>query len=142
MKQKGVRSPAAKVSGLIYFGRMLDKIRANDRGDLSEDHTPNLGKGFDGSCCEFLGINYAELVERVRIGGSDEEILEWAFSRGRRPKSQDIHIWNEWMRKRGWNDEVTEVLQRRKKQSDFEKRDDIQTMFQYIDADEEIGAPA
>jgi hypothetical protein len=40
------------------------------------------------------------------------------------------------MRKLGWNDEVTETLKRRKKEGDLEDRSDIQTMFQFIDADE------
>jgi hypothetical protein len=31
---------------------------------------------------------------------------------------------------------MTEILLRRKKESGFETRDDIQTLFQYIDADE------
>ncbi len=40
------------------------------------------------------------------------------------------------MRKRGWNDDGTENLNRRKKESGLEDRNDIQTMFDYIDADE------
>jgi gluconokinase len=40
------------------------------------------------------------------------------------------------MRKRGWNDEVAERLVQRKSESGFEARTDIQTMFDYIDADE------
>ena len=40
------------------------------------------------------------------------------------------------MLKRGWNDALTEKLIQRKKESGFEARDEIQTMFQYIDADE------
>ena len=38
--------------------------------------------------------------------------------------------------KMGWNDDLSETLIRRKKESSFENRDDIQTMFAYIDADE------
>ena len=40
------------------------------------------------------------------------------------------------MVKRGWSDELSERLVSRKKESGFENRDDIQTMFHYIDADE------
>ena len=40
------------------------------------------------------------------------------------------------MRKRGWNDEATEILNRRKRESGLWDRDDIRTMFDYIDADE------
>jgi hypothetical protein len=40
------------------------------------------------------------------------------------------------MRKRGWNDEVSEILQRRKKEAGMMGRSDIQTVFEFIDADE------
>lgn len=136
MKDLGIRSPHAKVGGVVYFGRMLDKIKANAKGDLPGDYTPNLGKGFDGSCCEFLHIDYPRLVERVPQGGSDEEILEWCFSFARRPARDEIHIWNEWMRKRGWNDEISDTLTRRKKEAGMAGRSEIETMFAFIDADE------
>ena len=40
------------------------------------------------------------------------------------------------MRKRGWNDEVSQILERRKREAGMSDRSDIQTTFQYIDADE------
>ncbi len=85
---------------------------------------------------KFLQIDYDQLVERVKQGGSDEQILEWCFQNGRRPTEDDIYVWNEFMRKRGWNDEVSEILERRKKESGMADRSDIQTSFQFIDADE------
>ena len=41
------------------------------------------------------------------------------------------------MRKRGWNDVASERLQQRKAEGGFSSREEIQTMFDYIDADEE-----
>ena len=29
---------------------------------------------------------------------------------GRKPTEDDIYVWNEFMRKRGWNDEVSEMV--------------------------------
>jgi len=131
------RSPTEKVGGLVYFGRMLDKIRAHARGELPADWVPNLGKGFDGRCIRFLGVEYQDVVDRVLTdSGNDDEVLQWAFERGRKPSDEQIEIWNEFMRKCGWNDELTPMLERRKRESDFEGCDEIQTMFQYIDADE------
>jgi gluconokinase len=40
------------------------------------------------------------------------------------------------MRKRGWNDEVSETLARRKKERGLSDRSEIETMFDFIDADE------
>ena len=142
MSEFPLRSPSAKVGGILHFGRMLDKIRLHAQGRLLAAYQANLGKGFDGSCVKFLGIDYGELAERVRNGGSDEDILRWCLERGRRPSEREIHIWNEFMRKLGWNDEVTETLKRRKREGGLEHRSDIQTMFQFIDADEGREIPA
>jgi gluconokinase len=75
-------------------------------------------------------------VQRVNRGDTDAEILQWCFDNGRRPSEDDVYVWNEFMRKRGWNDEVSEILERRKKQAGLTGRTDIQTAFQFIDADE------
>jgi hypothetical protein len=131
-----LRSPSEKVGGLFYFGRMLDKIRLHANGELPSDYHANLGKGFDEKCANFLRINYSQLVERVKHGGTDEEILQWCFETGRRPDENDVYVWNEFMRKRGWNDEVSEILEHRKKEAGMTDRSDIQTSFQFIDADE------
>jgi Domain of unknown function (DUF5069) len=132
----GIRSPFEKVGGLVYFGRMLDKIRAHARGQLNQDYQANLGKGFDEFCVRFLQVDYDRLVERVKSGGNDDEIVHWCFDAGRKPSEQEIYVWNEFMRKRGWNDEITETLKRRKKEAGMAGRSEIETMFAFIDADE------
>ena len=130
------RSPRDKVGGLFHFARMIDKIRLHASGELDPQYHENLGIGFDGSCTEFLHIDYSKLVERVKQGGSDEEILEWCFQNGRRPSKNEIRMWNEYMRKVGLHDRATERLEGRKVESNLSDRADIITMFQYIDADE------
>jgi hypothetical protein len=136
-----LRSPAAKVRGLVYFGRMIDKIRVNLEGKLSPEYQANLGTGFDGNCLTFLRIDYHHLVGRVRHGGSDEDILQWCFALGREPSPDEIHVWNEFMRKRGWHDEVAEFLTRRKKEAGMAGRSEIKTMFEFIDVDEGRSLP-
>lgn len=132
----GLRSPAATVSDLIYFGRMLDKIRLHERGALPADYPPNLGLGFDESCVLFLRVDYAAVVAQVNRGASDETVLRWCFEQGGERSPNEIFVWNEFMRKRGWNDEITPTLERRKRESGMAERNDIETMFQFIDADE------
>ena len=130
------RSPRDKVGGVVYFGRMVDKIRLMAAGELHSDLHANLGKGFDHRCVHFLRVSYPDLSAAVQGGLSDEAALEWAFQHGRRPDEEDIEVWSEFMRKRGWNDSGSELLAARKKESGLEDRSDIQTMFAYIDADE------
>ena len=124
------------MGGIYYFARMLDKIRLHLAGSLPLEFHANLGSGFDGRCVSFLWIEYPALAERVKEGGDDEEILEWAFMQGRKPSREEIEIWNDFMRKRGWNDESSQRLALRKQESGFPERDDIETFFEYIDMDE------
>ncbi len=122
--------------GMIYFGRMLDKIRLHAAGNLREDFCDNLGSGFDGRCVDFLRVSHGDLAKRVLEGGTDEEILKWCFTTGRELSEGDIFIWNSFLKKAGWNDGVSEMVTRRKKESGLEDRDEIQTMIEYFEYDE------
>lgn len=135
MKIPGLRSSFEKVGGIVFFGRMPDKIRLHAHGQLPEDY--NRGTGFDRRCTRLLKIEYPALVERALEGGSDEDILEWCFQKGHRPGEEDILVWNSFMTKRGWRDDVSEWLEEEKKKRGFAHRDDIQTAFDFHKADEE-----
>ena len=130
------RSPKDPVGGIVYFGRMVDKIRLMAAGDLLPDLQENLGTGFDQRTVNFLGLDYPSLKNRVLEGGSDDEVLEWCFQKGTQPTDEQIQVWNAYMFKRGWRDDLSDRLASRKKEGGLEDRDDIQTMFNYIDADE------
>jgi hypothetical protein len=136
MNVPGLRSCYEKLGGIYYLGRMFDKIRLHAAGRLPEDYHANLGKGFDARALTFLDMDYASLVERVKAGGTDSEILEWSFQRGRHPSDPEIEIWNEFMRKRGWKDDGTETLRRRLAEIHCEDRTDIMTSFDFIELDE------
>lgn len=122
----------------MYFPRMLDKIRLHAAGELGQDYSANLGnaKAADGACCNFLRVNYADLRECVLTGGSDEEILEWCYKKGRRLNAGDLIVWNGFISKFGWRDFATPTLERIKKQNSIEHRDDIVTIPDVIDFDE------
>ena len=61
----GLRSPFDQIGGLVYFGRMLDKIRLHAAGKLPEGWSAVRGttitSTFDSRCCRFLHIDYADL---------------------------------------------------------------------------------
>ena len=130
-------SPYVKTAGIVYFARMLDKIRLHQAGRLGTDYIENLGNGFDGRCLSLLQVDYKALVERVGQGGTDEEVLQWCFARGRKPEPDDIETWNHFMAKRGWRDEASERLAFRLKEAGMESRSaEIQTFFDFIEVDE------
>lgn len=135
----GLRSPYLKVGRLVYFGRMLDKIRLAAAGQLPADWQPMRGpvKGsFDWRCCQFLKIDYAALeAETLRGEKTDVELLEWAFRHGRQPDDQEIDVWNGFMTKRGWRDAGTPFVVKRLAEIGLPPGT-VETMFEFIDLDE------
>jgi hypothetical protein len=129
-------SPLEETSGLKYFPRMLAKIRLQAEGLLWEELTGNLGKGLDGTCAEFLHVDYGDLSAKVLEGGSDEEILEWCMAHGRSLNPSEKLVWNHYAEKLGWRDHISEILCKRKADNGLSDRDDIQTMVHFIDIDE------
>ena len=90
---------------------------------------------FDARCCRFLKIDYAAIEAETLKGGTDEELLAWAFKNGRKPSDEEIEIWNAFMMKRGWRDAGTARLNERLAEIDLPPGT-VDTMFEYIDLDE------
>ena len=132
------KSANEMTGGMRYFARMIDKIRLHAGGELGPDYHKNLGgvRTADGACCNFLRVHYRDLRERVLQGGTDEEILEWCFEKGRRPNEGDLLVWNEFMRKFGWNDFATPTLEAQKQKLGLTNREDIITMGELFDLEE------
>lgn len=136
----GLRSPHDQINGLVYFGRMLDKIRLHAAGRLPEGWQHARGttmKGsFDWRCCRFLNIDYAAIeAETLKGDKSDEELLAWAYANGRQPTEDEIEVWNGFMTKRGWRDTGTQRLHERLAEIGLPPGT-VETMFEFIDLDE------
>lgn len=123
--------------GIYVFARVLDKIRLAAAGELPAVYHLGVVPGnrtFDDRLCTFLGVDFDGLKQRTEEGGTDEEILEWAFQNGNRPDAERIEIWNGFMSKRGWRD--NSGFDKDKADAGFADRDDIQTYFELFDAEE------
>ncbi|RRJ96134.1 DUF5069 domain-containing protein [Opitutaceae bacterium TAV4] len=139
----GLRSPYHKVGRLVYFGRMIDKIRLHAAGRLPEEYWGNLGDArpglFDARCCRFLGVSYADLKARALAADAkpetDEALLAWCHEQGARRSDEDCEVWNGFMEKRGWRDDLTTVVRQRVRESGLEGKP-VATMFDYLDFDE------
>ena len=131
-------SPTEETNGMVWFPRMLDKIRMHATGELNQEYIPWLGIGFDGRCLRYLRITYSNLVARVLQGGTNEEILQWCFTHGRDLSNEDIIIWSDFLRKRGLRDspEILADLEDSKLKSGLSDRTDLDTYFLFNDADE------
>jgi len=142
----GLRSPYAHVGRLVYFGRLLDKIRLHAAGALPSDYLDNLGDAkptvFDGRICRFLRVPFAEIAARVRAepAASDAEHLAWvearALAAGHPPRTdEECEIFSAFLSKRGWRDAGAVILAQRAAEPAVAGRP-IATMFDYIDFDE------
>ncbi|EIP97219.1 carbohydrate kinase, thermoresistant glucokinase family [Opitutaceae bacterium TAV1] len=135
----GLRSPFHKVGRLVYFARMIDKIRLHAAGRLPADYLDNLGDArpglFDARCCRFLGVAYADLCARALEERDDEALLAWCHERGAKRSEEECEIWNAFLSKRGWRDEAADMVRQRARESGLEDRP-IETMFDYLDFDE------
>jgi hypothetical protein len=132
------KSPKEKAGGMSYLPRMVDKIRLRAKGELPEEYHAKMGvrRSADGMCLNFLRVNYDELRERVLQGGSNEEILEWCYEKGRRLNEGDLLVWNEFMTKFGWKDFRTPALEKMKQELGIPDRNDIETIGDLIDFEE------
>lgn len=134
MKIPGLRSDRVTIGGLVFFARMLDKIRLHAQNRLPSDY--NRGHGFDGRLCRFLQVDYDALVVITLAEIDDAKILEWCHVTGRRPSEEEIVVFNAFLSKRGWRDDVSDWVTEQKALLGLSDRQDIQTAFDVHDADE------
>jgi hypothetical protein len=136
----GLRSPVDQVGGIVYFGRMLDKMRLASAGQLPAGWQTLRGtamnNSLDSRCCNFLHVVYAALEQETLKGAkTDDELLAWSFKNGRQPSEEEIEVWNGFMTKLGWRDAVTERVNFRLAEIGLPPGT-VQTMFEFIDLDE------
>jgi hypothetical protein len=134
MNIPGLRSDRELVGGLVFFGRMLDKLRLHAEGRLPSDY--NRGHGLDGRVCRFLRIDYEAVVQKALSEEDDLKVLEWCYANGRRPTDEEIFVFNAFLTKRGWRDDVSSWVKEQKENLGLSDREDIQTAFDIHDADE------
>jgi gluconokinase len=131
-----IRSPYDEVGGIVYFGRMLDRIRLHLRGELPAQYHEMFGGGFDERTCDFLHVRFPDLYERARIEATDDELLAWCFATGRQPPEEEVQVWNGFMAKRGWRDAMSQMVREELEARGWLHRTEIQTLFDFFDADE------
>ena len=134
-----IRSPRHQTGGIVVFGRIVDKIRLNAEGNLPDGYHVGIVPGnrtFDDRLCKFLGVEFEEFSARVLEGGSDDELLAWCYENGSKPDAERIEVWNAFLTKRGWHDPATTGFAKSKAEAGFADREDIQTFFDLMDAEE------
>jgi len=140
---EGLRSPYDKTpGGLHHLGRMLDKIRLRQASRLPEEYHRNYGLsvGLDGQLCGYLNVKFEDIAARVQQGGTDDELAEWIFARGLRPTKAQAHVWNEFVRKIGWNDRISGFVAKMKAEAGLTGHPAC-TTFELIELNEDREPP-
>jgi len=87
------RSPKEQVGGLCHLGRLIDKIRMRNAGQIQDYNYLTIG--FDKYLLDKLEIQGSDLEKRVLQGGTDEEIADWVNANGKAITDEEKAQWNE-----------------------------------------------
>jgi len=133
-------SDHVKTRGVVYFARLVDKIRLQAAGKLPADYVTHLGfadtTSFDARFSRFWGLDYEAIKARTLKGGTAEEIFDGLFA-GRQPLNvEQVFVWNLFLLKRGWRDSGTPGVIAEKAAAGIHDRADVQTYVDMHDIDE------
>jgi hypothetical protein len=91
-RQQHPRSPKSLLGGIAHLGRLIDKIRLRNAGQLQDYNY--LTVGFDKYLVDFLGIDAKVFEQRVLSGGTDEELLAWVQANGKQVSDAEIRLFS------------------------------------------------
>jgi hypothetical protein len=86
------RSPKDQIDGLCYLGRLIDKVRMRNAGQIQNYNY--LTVGFDKYLLENLKVTGEDFEKRVLQGGTDAEIADWTRANGKALTEQEKTGWN------------------------------------------------
>jgi len=132
LTQHPPRSGRVRLGGYVHLPRLLDKARASLTGKIGEYH---YNCPLDQNFFKFTGITHEALLEEVKLGRSDSEMIAWVRARAPRLPSE-VQAWSLWMAAHGpggsggheWFGEVIKA--------NAADRDDVQSFFDLLDLDD------
>lgn len=87
------RSAKEQLGGLAHLGRLFDKIRMRNAGQIQDYNYLTIG--FDKYLLDLLEIPGEELEKRVLEGGTDNEVVAWVHQRGKALTDEERAQWND-----------------------------------------------
>ena len=131
------RSCRETMDGWMHLPRYIDKIRLHLAGKLHPDYEANLGKGFDGMWLKAAGVTHEQMVEVVKNSVSDGEVCNWVHKNVNKSAAEKAaHAQDQLSRPKPDDPAAQERFRIRMKESGLERRTDLKTFVDYIDADE------
>ena len=135
------RSPKEQVGGLCHLGRLIDKVRMRNAGQIQDYNY--LTVGFDKYLLDKLEIKGEDFEKRVLQGGTDSEIAEWVRVNGKALTDEEKAEWNNMvltfgpkapMAQQAFDKNLAAIAQKRG--VSVEQLPSIKTWFELIEHDE------
>jgi hypothetical protein len=128
------RSVHVRLGGYAHLPRLLDKGRAFAAGKNAGYH---YNCPMDRSFFEFTGIDHETMLEEIRSGKSDTEILAWVRSNTKRLPAE-IFAWSTWIEQHGpggagGHEWIAETIK-----ANAGERDDIRSFADLLDLDDYV----
>lgn len=98
------RSPKIRLGNIAHLGRMIDKVRLRQAGQIQDYNY--LTVGFDRYLLDFLELDTSAFEQNVRDGGTDQDILDWVRAQMKTRTPEEIAAWNERIEASGPMDET------------------------------------
>jgi hypothetical protein len=129
------RSMRVRLGGFVILARMLDKGRAllaKKNGEY------NYNSPTDQHLVRFLGFDPEALLQELAAGKGDGEILQWAVTNAKTPRSPwEIQIWSAYFDNRGPDSDAETLTGFAEYVGQHSKtREDIKTWFDALDLDD------
>ena len=86
------RSPKVLLGGIAHLGRFIDKVRLRHAGKIQDYNYITVG--FDKYLIDFLQIDPKAFEQQVLAGESDEKLLNWVRTHGRKHSDEEIAQWS------------------------------------------------
>jgi len=134
LTQRPPRSPRVRLGGYAMLPRVLDKARAllvGQQGDYK------YGNPMDQHFFQFTGIAQDALLEQVKTGAGDWELLQWVNANATTKRAaHEIRAWSAYLETMPIGDaEDLEWFAAQAKRLN-PARSDLQTVMDYLDADD------
>ena len=133
--------PKEQVGGLCHLGRLIDKVRMRNAGQIQDYNY--LTVGFDKYLLDKLEIKGEDFEKRVLQGGTDAEIAEWVRANGKALTDEEKAEWNNMvltfgpkapMAQQAFDRNLAAIAQKRG--VSVEQLPSIKTWFELIEHDE------
>jgi len=136
LTQRPPRSPRVRLGGYVMLPRILDKARASILGKAGEY---KYGNPMDQYLFGFTGIAQEALLEQVKTGANDWDLLLWVNAQAKPARAPyEVVAWSSWLETMPIGDaEDFEWFTAQVKRLN-PKRTDLHTVMDYLDADDHV----